>query len=203
VSEGGWLACGDPRPMLAFLRGKVSDRKLRLFSCAAARLCGYYRLVERPPDLEAIRRVEEWAGGGCQAGLADVEAIAQTAGAKWASGPDPFAGAENHASAAHAEPGQLTSYCSRVRCIFGNPFRPSSINPTWLAWDGGTVVKLAEAAYEQRAEPRGLLDATRLSVLADALEDAGCTDSELVSHLRSPEPHVRGCWAVDLVRGRS
>src|SRR5688572_16857480 len=43
-------------------------------------------------------------------------------------------------------------------------------------------------------------DPHRLSVLADALEEAGAT-GELVAHLRSPGPHVRGCWALDLVLG--
>jgi hypothetical protein len=41
-----------------------------------------------------------------------------------------------------------------------------------------------------------------LPILADALEDAGCTDADLLGHLRSPGPHVRGCWAVDLVLGK-
>jgi hypothetical protein len=48
----------------------------------------------------------------------------------------------------------------------------------------------------------GTLDPARLTVLADALEDAGCTDADLLGHLRSPGPHVRGCWAVDLVLGK-
>jgi hypothetical protein len=38
--------------------------------------------------------------------------------------------------------------------------------------------------------------------LADALEDAGCTDADILSHLRSPGPHVRGCWALDLLLGK-
>jgi hypothetical protein len=37
---------------------------------------------------------------------------------------------------------------------------------------------------------------------ADALEDAGCTDADLLGHLHGPWPHVRGCWAVDLVLGK-
>jgi hypothetical protein len=45
-------------------------------------------------------------------------------------------------------------------------------------------------------------DPACLARLADALEDAGCTDPELLGHLRSPGPHVRGCWAVDLVLGK-
>jgi hypothetical protein len=65
------------------------------------------------------------------------------------------------------------------------------------------VVALAQAAYEQRELPAGTLDMARLAVLADALEDAGCTDADLLSHLRGPGPHVRGCWAVDLILGKA
>jgi hypothetical protein len=62
-----------------------------------------------------------------------------------------------------------------------------------------TVNRLAEAAYEERSLPEGTLDAARLAILADALEDAGCTDTDILGHLREPGPHVRGCWAVDRV----
>jgi hypothetical protein len=41
-----------------------------------------------------------------------------------------------------------------------------------------------------------------LPILADALEDHGCTDTDLLTHLRGPGPHVRGCWALDLVLGK-
>ena len=60
------------------------------------------------------------------------------------------------------------------------------------------VRSLAQAAYAERHLPSGHLDAVRLGILADALEEAGAADA-LVAHLRSSGPHVRGCWAVDLV----
>jgi hypothetical protein len=64
------------------------------------------------------------------------------------------------------------------------------------------VPRLARAAYEERHLPPGRLDAARLAVLADALEEAGCADAGLLDHLRGLGPHVRGCWAVDLAFGR-
>jgi hypothetical protein len=83
-----------------------------------------------------------------------------------------------------------------VRDLFRNPFRPApAVDPAWLAWDGGRVRKLAEAIYDGRAFDR-------LPALADALEEAGCSDAELLGHLREPGPHVRGCWAVDLLLGK-
>jgi hypothetical protein len=89
-----------------------------------------------------------------------------------------------------------------LRCVVGNPFRPRGLDPAALAWragNGRTVADLATAAYEERVMPGGLLDTAQLAVLADALEDVGCTDQEILGHLRSPGPHVRGCWALDVV----
>src|SRR5205807_5738807 len=84
------------------------------------------------------------------------------------------------------------------RDIF-RPFRPVTVDPAWLLWEGGLVRRLAEAAYDERSLPEGTLDRVRLAVLADAVEEAGCTNAELLDHLRGPGPHVRGCWAVDLL----
>jgi hypothetical protein len=91
-----------------------------------------------------------------------------------------------------------------LRDIFGNPF-PSlpSLDPAWLAWNGDTVLELARGAYEKRHLPGGYLDRSLFGVLADALEEAGCTDADLLAHLRSPGPHVRGCFALDAILGRS
>jgi hypothetical protein len=81
-----------------------------------------------------------------------------------------------------------------------NPFRPATVSP---AWQTSQVVALAQTAYDERELPAGTLDVARLAVLADALEDAGCTAADILGHLRGPGPHVRGCWAVDLVLGKS
>jgi hypothetical protein len=61
------------------------------------------------------------------------------------------------------------------------------------------VTSLAAAAYDERILPNGQLDPARLAVLSDALEVAGCTDADILTHLRSPGLHVRGCWAVDAI----
>jgi hypothetical protein len=104
------------------------------------------------------------------------------------------------------EPVKAAERCAQARLIrdlIGNPFRCApAVDATWLAWSGGTVVRIARAAYESRPLPGGVLDAPRLALLADALEDAGCADAELLGHLRGPGPHVRGCRAVDLILGK-
>jgi hypothetical protein len=90
--------------------------------------------------------------------------------------------------------------CNLLRELCGNPFRPSpNIDPAWLAWSDGVVARLARTAYDERDPEGGTLDNTRLGVLADALEEAGCADPAILGHLRAPGPHVRGCWALDCV----
>src|SRR5205823_5134752 len=80
-----------------------------------------------------------------------------------------------------------------VRCIMGNPFRPVKLDRGCLT---PAIRALAEAACEEPKTPPYVLDAGRLAVLADAMEEAG-GPAELVEHLRAPGPHARGCWAVD------
>jgi hypothetical protein len=83
-----------------------------------------------------------------------------------------------------------------LRDIFGAVFHEATLDP---ACRSPTVLSLAETAYHERTLPVGHLEPERLVVLADALEQANCTDTELLEHLRSHGPHVRGCWALDLV----
>jgi hypothetical protein len=87
---------------------------------------------------------------------------------------------------------ELAIQCDLIRCLFGNPFRPSGIDPKWQTT---SVVGLAQTVYTERAF-------AYLPILADALEDAGCCDQDLLGHLRGPGPHEKGCWAVDLILGK-
>src|SRR5262249_23625666 len=87
----------------------------------------------------------------------------------------------------------FTAYHQQVevlRDLLVHSPRPDRVDPAWLTWNNGTVVKLAAAIYDQR-------NWDAMPVLADALQDAGCTDQDLLLHLRGPGPHVRGCWALD------
>jgi hypothetical protein len=79
--------------------------------------------------------------------------------------------------------------CSLLRCLSGNPFRPVAI---LLTWRTPSAVGLARAAYEEQKFDL-------LPVLGDALEDSGCAESALLGHLRGPGPHLRACWALELL----
>jgi hypothetical protein len=83
-----------------------------------------------------------------------------------------------------------------LRDIFAWPTRQVTFKG---AWRTAPVRELAQAAYDERVLPPGELSTHRLAVLSDALEEAGCDDEAILSHLRLPGPHVRGCWALDLL----
>jgi hypothetical protein len=85
--------------------------------------------------------------------------------------------------------------CRLLRELFGNPPVAVLIATSWVLWRDGTIPKLAQAIYDERAFDR-------LPILADALEDAGCTNIDILTHCRQPGEHVRGCWVVDLLLGR-
>lgn len=87
---------------------------------------------------------------------------------------------------------ERAAQCHVLRDIFGNPFRPASIDPAWLS---SNVVALARTIYEERAFDR-------MPELADALEAAGCHAVDILDHCRQAEPHVRGCWVVDAILGK-
>ncbi|MBY0228006.1 MAG: hypothetical protein K2W96_01870 [Gemmataceae bacterium] len=82
-----------------------------------------------------------------------------------------------------------------MRDIIGNPFHPAFIDASLRT---PTVLSIARAVYSARPHPAGELDPVHLSILADALEEGG-GQGEILTHLRAPGPHVRGCWALDLV----
>lgn len=82
--------------------------------------------------------------------------------------------------------------CELLRDIFGNPFRPVAFDPTWRT---DTAVSLARQMYNAR-------DFSAMPILADALQDAGCDNEDVLSHCRGPGLHVRGCWVVDLISGK-
>jgi hypothetical protein len=231
MTEAEWLAATAPWAMLEFLEGtgRGPDRKLRLFAAACCRRI--WRLVTDARSRRAVEAAEAYADAridGRQLQSAAEAASAATAG-PYDDSPHGQQGAHLHARMAAMwaamDPISPEEVANRtfgatvcdpddpeeeeapqaglLRDIFGNPFdRTPDLRPDWLRWNGGVVRTLAETAYQHRTMPAGRLKRQRLALLADALEDAGCSDAELLSHLRSPGPHVRGCWALDLVLGK-
>ena len=220
MTEAEWLACTDPKPMLGFLRGKASERKLRLFACACCRRVWHLLADER--SREAIRIAERFADGDSSSDELEATYRPAVAACHEAEGGAHFAAA-GAAERSATDAARYASYgvgaglrpwpglwgvelkaveeahASLVREVFGNPFRPVT---TSSSSQSPQVVALAQAAYDERELPAGTLDLARLAVLADALEEAGCTAQTILDHLRGPGPHVRGCWAVDLILGK-
>jgi hypothetical protein len=89
---------------------------------------------------------------------------------------------------------EARAQCDLLRDVFGNPLRASpALDPAWLTT---AVVPLATAAYDERTFDR-------MPILGDALEEVGCDDPEILEHCRGQGEHVRGCWVVDALLGKS
>jgi hypothetical protein len=213
--------------MVNFLRGRVSDRKLRLFFCACCR--SVWQMLDEPLLRRAVEVAERHADG-----LADDQqlravereiclgppfhegnkaaaAFGAVAGSNfpvWAIDAAASLACSEVARQAlgqgrtHIPPGSKKGVRHRqarlLRCIAGwLPFRSVVVPSTVLAWNDGTVKRIAEGIYEERQMPEGTLEDARLDTLADALLDAGCEHEELIQHCRQPGPHYRGCWALD------
>ena len=245
MTEAEWLAATDPRPMLDSLRGKASERKLRLFAAACCRR-NWHALSEdvSRPGVEVIERYADRSATARE--LEDVHRAARAQGkdfeklCQWrrnTRGPSSEADSYYwdsqqayliaHASqrddylgmvlvyttecklrdavgfraatdrSAHEEWQRLrdadrADLANLFRDVFGNRFRPVTADPAWLT---STVVALASGIYADRAFDR-------LPILADALQDAGCDNADVLGHCRGPGPHVRGCWVVDLLLGK-
>jgi hypothetical protein len=223
VDQAQWLACQDPQAMLDFLRSCGADeRKLRLFACACCRRA--WQLAASRRSLEAVDTVERYVDrlpGGERLPVARVGATAA-----YREAPKDRPGARRFARAAHLvtlwgesptffRAGEAARLCAEAAVEAGNnvrvwgaeraaqaavlrdlfnPFRAVTLDPDWRTRNGGTVARVAAAIHEAG-------DFGGVPVLADALEEAGCTDRTLLDHCRGG-PHVRGCWAVDLLLGR-
>ena len=93
----------------------------------------------------------------------------------------------------HRAADRALTVCHLFRDIFGNPFRPVAFDP---AWRTEHTVGMAAKMYDDR-------DFAAMPILADALEEAGCDSADILSHCREPGVHVRGCWVVDHLLGKS
>jgi hypothetical protein len=89
--------------------------------------------------------------------------------------------------------------CNLLREVFGDPLHPISIT---AAWRDPAIQELAAAVHGDPRQPLDVLDPRRLAALSRALEGAESDNAEVLSHLRGPGPHVRGCWAVDAILGK-
>ena len=212
MTEQEWMGSGDPNAMLTRIRGKASDRKLRLFACACVRQI-WDKLTD-PRSRNAVEVAERYAEG-----RATDEELSRAWDAAWDAARD--AARDAAGNAARSKQADL------LRDIAGHQHRRIG---KWdsLTWCRGPVIPMATMIYEER-------DFASLPILADMLEENGCTEVLILNHLRGLEichrrwegvnpcglmccgdcrechgeqfapanlTHVRGCWALDLVLGK-
>ena len=227
MTESEWLAGTDPDAMVRFIQERVSERKLRLFVVGCSRFV--WEQITEEGWREAINKAEFYADG--LLAIEEFDPIGTRLysyfidrryfGMRTPEGTTPSEVQAWAISLCTALTRTLNRLSTRnswrlaaslvrphqavlLHDIFGPlPFRPVTISPAVLAWNDRVVVRLAQAAYDKRHLPAGTLDNSRLAALAGALEEAGCTDADILGHLRGPGPHVRGCWSVDLCLGKS
>ena len=224
MTEAEWLACTDPEKMMTFLwkSEKITGRKRRLFGVAVCRRIRHYLTDER--SRTAVEVAERYADGEATLeeltvaydvafDVADALTESKDASADafthavWAAGSATHAawaadlashpqwiggGVALEAAQAAVRENENVTQADLVRCIIGSPFSPIAFDPNWLT---SNVVELARTIYDDRAFDR-------MAILADALEEAGCHDPDILDHCRQPGEHVRGCWVVDLILGK-
>jgi hypothetical protein len=195
IDEHTWLSCTVPRHLLRYLKGRTTDRKLRLWACAATA----HRYAQDKDVLAAVALVEAWVDGDYPSELQSHARTGICSRSAWDAAYEGTIRALEKLPSSDKKIQYTKFQLAAVHEIFGNPFRPVVFEPRWR---NPTVISLARAAYDERLPSTGHLDAARLAVLADALEDADCTDPAILGHLRGAGPHCRGCWALDLVLAR-
>ncbi len=200
--DNGQVAYVDPAVALAFLHGKTSNRKLRLFACGCCRLV--WSLLPQP-GRSRVEAVERQADGGTAIPAppavdrpaprrGDSPAVLAEIASIFTGCDDAFAGAlVASAMAERADPRRAGRQVQAALLaeIFGRPSVRFSAR-----WRTSEIAALAQAAY-------GLSHYQHLPRLADLLQAAGCPDRRLLDHCRSRGGHVRGCWALDLILGKS
>jgi hypothetical protein len=213
MTEKEWLNATSVSSLLFAAMKLSSERKLRLFVCGFARC---HLLENNHPDFSRGVEILEQAADGT-ASPESIEDAFQSFGsgnvrdyeARGFGGemmylaqllkfslPRPRRPSRYVGTIGDYEPegilGLPQSGFPVLRCIFGNPFRPVPLNPSWLT---STVLALASGIYSDRAFDR-------MPILADALQDAGCSNEDILNHCRGPGPHTRGCCVVDACLGR-
>lgn len=221
-TEEEWMAGRDGYWMLRPCRKiiRYQPRKGRLFAVACCRRI--WQLLEDQRSRDAVVVAEHFAEGLVGASelqlaeenarIAHAEAFRRKGkvgacgewAAQYAATPDAWKAAENASNFAYVAAGDPVSdpgpekavQADLARCIFGPlAFRPITIDPAWLSWNDNTVRRIAQRIYDERKFED-------MPVLADALEESGCSNQEVLEHCRGPGPHVRGCWVLDSILGK-
>jgi hypothetical protein len=200
MTEHEWHTSTDAAAMLRVAQDHgISARKLRLLACAVLRAAGAVAAVS--DNRHALQIAEDFADGLLSEEAFEHEhtVVPPNLMSEFLLLSDPLLIIRSVLE--HEALSSMTDAApALLRDLLGNPFRV--VPPLWpdvMSWAQslarGWAMALAQTIYDDRTY-------ADLTVLADALEDAGCDNDALLDHLRSPGPHARGCWALDLILGK-
>ncbi|VTR92077.1 Uncharacterized protein OS=uncultured bacterium PE=4 SV=1 [Gemmata massiliana] len=193
MTEKKWLSeQKNPYGLLNHLGEKASKRKAQLFACAALRRCDPPLSLREEEILLIVERSADGRATDDEILFAAENANERGSRVGWAPLVEGYWEAVECARVAGEERDEV-ALCKLVREVFSNPFRPVAFDPSWLT---STVTQLAERIYQERSFDR-------MPILADALQDAGCNNEDVLNHCRRPGEHVRGCWVVDTILGKA
>ncbi len=187
MTEQEWLSCQEPREMLSLVQEQASDRKLILYSLACWTTADYY---SEPDWAEAITELTDSVLSGK---VHLVRLICLFGAFSFDTPPTPNRWALMATLEQQSTDSAKALQVRFLRDSFGNPFRPIAFSAEWLT---STVLALTTGIYAERAFDR-------MPILADALQDAGCVNEDILNHCRGPGAHVRGCWVVDAILGKA
>jgi hypothetical protein len=188
-----WRKCTVAKKLVEAAVDNVAERRLRLLNSAFARL-RWHKM--EPAARPFVLELEEYLDGVSDSKKPSSKfRLGSGAGgaallARLCQLRDPKAAAKTALASVNARKGVLLPL---IRCLLGNPFEPLTVKPAWLSANDGAVVQLARSVAAGQRE--------RMPILADALEDAGCSHADLLSHLRSGDKHHGNCWAVEAILG--
>ena len=185
--------CTELENRLRLLRVQLTDRKWRLFACACLRRFPHVVADER--NLDAVEAEERYADGLTP--KRELKKARKAARLSWLPSYEAFdeASAVVRAAAVQVTPERQRSLDSVLDDQAGHLWHPVLLRPSWLRRNGGIVAAMARTIYTDHSF-------ADLPILADALEEAGCDNADILDHCRRPGEHARGCWVLDLLLGK-
>lgn len=207
MTENDYLTWTRPTPILKCLGPRATRYQYLLFLLACMRRPGMYPSAQEQRALAIAEQIafdqatlDDLREAGDDSLTPDVERALSGATFSGESLTSPVDRIRrqlirNAPVPAAADRAEKLVQVNLLRCIVGNPYTPAGVDRAWLHWNDGAIPRLAETIHDDRRFDE-------LPVLGDALEEAGCKDSDILGHCRTRREHAPGCWVLSLLRAK-